>query len=129
MSELLPGTIERIPMHTKPEVNDRIFDRTIGNVARYGSAPAEERAEHLLQLDREWDVERVIAATDGSMLLAAGVLGLALRRRWLFVIPAVIGAFLLQHALVGWCALMPILRRRGVRTQYEIAGEKAALLR
>lgn len=92
MAAKLPGSAERVPLHTD-----------------------------------EWDTGRVITATDGGLLLAAGIVGLLLPRRWMFVVPAVIGVFLLQHALQGWSALLPFLRRAGVRTPYEIAGEKAAL--
>jgi hypothetical protein len=127
----IPGSAERIPRHTKPEVNDRIVARTLDDIAHFSTADEEERDWHLRDLEEEWDIERTIAATDGAILLAAGLVGLMLRRpsRWLFLVPVVIGGFLLQHALVGWCALMPILRRQGIRTPYEIAGEKAALLR
>jgi hypothetical protein len=40
----------------------------------------------------------------------------------------VVGTFLLQHALQGWCPPVPILRRLGYRTAREIFEERLALL-
>jgi hypothetical protein len=123
----LPGSAERVPLHTAPDVNDRIVARTLRQIAAYDEATPEERALRRSELDGEWDTERVLETTDKALLLAAGLLGLLTGRRWLFAIPAAVGFFLLQHALQGWCLEMPLLRRAGVRTPYEIAGEKAAL--
>jgi hypothetical protein len=36
-------------------------------------------------------------------------------------------AFLLQHALQGWCPPVPVFRRLGVRTTAEIDRERYAL--
>ena len=38
-----------------------------------------------------------------------------------------IGGFLLQHAVQGWCPPLPFFRANGVRTQSEIDEEKFAL--
>lgn len=43
------------------------------------------------------------------------------------LVPLVVGGFLLQHALQGWCPPLPIFRRYGVRTQTEIDYERYAL--
>lgn len=45
---------------------------------------------------------------------------------WL-VLPALVTAFLFQHAVQGWCPPVPVLRRLGFRTVYEIEQEKQAL--
>ena len=50
-----------------------------------------------------------------------------LRRSELLVLPAAVMAFLLQHALQGWCPSVPFSRSRGVRTAYEIDQERYAL--
>jgi hypothetical protein len=47
--------------------------------------------------------------------------------RGFYALPAVVAAFLLQHALQGWCPPLSIFRRRGVRTAREIAEERYAL--
>jgi hypothetical protein len=53
-------------------------------------------------------------------------LGLTLDRRWLFL-PLGVAAFLLQHAVQGWCPPVSVFRRLGVRTAGEIARERYAL--
>lgn len=125
----LPATSQRVPLHTRQNVNERIMERTLDDIAAYEDAEPELKTARLRELDREWDTDRVFEATDGAILLTAGVLGLLTSRRWLFLVPLAVGGFLLQQALQGWCPQLPLLRRLGVRTSYEIAGEKAALQR
>jgi hypothetical protein len=61
----------------------------------------------------------------GAVLVGSG-LGATVDRRW-FAFPAVVGVFLLQHALQGWCPPLPIFRRVGFRTTAEIDYERYAL--
>jgi hypothetical protein len=46
--------------------------------------------------------------------------------RWL-VLPMAVTGFLLQHAIQGWCPPVPVLRRLGFGTFYEIEEERQAL--
>ena len=48
------------------------------------------------------------------------------KRRWLAA-PAVVTAFLFQHAIQGWCPPIVLFRRIGIRTRREIDAEKYAL--
>ena len=68
----------------------------------------------------------MLEANAAGIALGGTVLGLARDSRYL-VLPLMVTAFLLQHALQGWCPPVPLLRRRGVRTAAEIASERAAL--
>jgi hypothetical protein len=45
-------------------------------------------------------------------------LSFGIRAMW---ISFLVGAFLLQHAIQGWCPLIQLFRRLGFRTQTEIA--------
>ena len=54
------------------------------------------------------------------MLRRAGVNG------WLYAVRAPF-AFLLMHALIGWCPPVVALRRLGFRTRAEIDAERSAL--
>jgi hypothetical protein len=54
------------------------------------------------------------------------VLGITGRRKW-FVLPVLVSSFLLMHAMKGWCPPVPLLRRLGVRTRFEIEQERYAL--
>src|SRR6187401_716222 len=80
----------------------------------------------LQELDQEWDIERAIEANASTLALVGLGLGATVDKRF-FVLPAVITAFLLQHALQGWCPPIPVLRRLGFRTQFEIEQERYAL--
>jgi hypothetical protein len=59
-------------------------------------------------------------------VLTGLALGKTVHRGW-YALPAAVAAFLLQHALQGWCPPLPIFRRRGVRTAEEIQHERTAL--
>jgi hypothetical protein len=78
------------------------------------------------ELDREWDIERAIEANAASIALVGVALG-ALVNAWFLLLPAAVCAFLLQHALQGWCPPVPVLRRLGFRTAREIFEERLAL--
>ena len=80
----------------------------------------------IAELDREWDVERALEANAAVASILGVVLGVAVNRKW-FIFPAVVGGFLLQHAVQGRCPPIPVLRRLGFRTQTEIERERYAL--
>ena len=44
-----------------------------------------------------------------------------------FFATGIVGGFLLQHALQGWCPPVELFRRTGVRTTLKINHEKEAL--
>ncbi len=123
---VLPATTTRVPMHTAPEVNQRIERRTEENIARYLPAGREVIRQRLIELEQEWDIERAIEANAGTIGLLGVGLAIAVDRRFL-LLPAVVCGFLLQHALQGWCPPVPVLRRLGFRTQTEIQRERDAL--
>lgn len=119
------STRTRVPQHTSDPVNRRIRQRTEDNVAFF-AANRTKIGARLSQLDREWDVERAIEANASTLALGGIILGTMRDRRWL-ALPAAVSAFLLQHALQGWCPPVPVLRRLGFRTADEINQERYAL--
>ena len=123
---ILPSSDERVPRATRASVNDRIQARTLHDVSRYLGADPVFIDERIAQLQREWDIERTLEANAASVSLIGIALGLFVDRRY-FVLPAAGAAFLLQHALQGWCPPLPILRRLGLRTSAEIHNEIIAL--
>jgi hypothetical protein len=84
-------------------------------------------ARRLRELDREWDIERVLEANASTLALAGLGLGVFVHRAFL-ALPAAVMAFFLQHALQGWCPPVPLFRRLGIRTAYEIDEERYALM-
>ncbi len=103
----------------------RIEARTRAAITHAGTNPR-EIGQRLRELDREWDVERALAANAATLVLVGMGLGLAVDRRFL-ALPAAVAAFLMQHALQGWCPSLPLLRRMGFRTAREINEERVAL--
>jgi hypothetical protein len=74
----------------------------------------------------EWDVERVLETNASTLGFTGVVLGATVDKRWL-VLPALVTAFLFQHAAQGWCPPISILRRLGYRPAREIEIERVAL--
>lgn len=123
---LIAISANRVVQHTAPSINRRIAFETHARLESIGHR-REAILRRLAELDEEWDVERAIQANAATLVLAGTVLGMAIDRRFLAV-PALVSAFLLQHALQGWCPPLPLLRRLGFRTEREIADERNVLL-
>jgi uncharacterized protein (TIGR01244 family) len=121
----LPATTRRVSRNTPAEINRRIAAETERRVASLAAHP-EAIERRLDELDREWDIERVLEANAASIGLIGVALGALVDRRFL-ALPAAVSAFLLQHALQGWCPPVPFFRRRGIRTAREIEAERTAL--
>jgi len=121
----LPSTVNRVPAHTAEHVNQQIRLRTERSVAYYRQHP-QQISHRLRELDREWDIERTLEANAATLVVAGAVLGLTVNRKFLGI-PLVVGGFLLQHALQGWCPPLPLFRRLGLRTAAEIQHERSAL--
>lgn len=118
---------DRVRRSSSPEQNARIDLTTDKNIAYYRTQDHETIHARLLELDREWDIERFLEVNASTLALSGLVLGLTFSRKWL-LLPGLVLPFLLQHGLQGWCPPLPILRRLGVRTRGEIDREKYALL-
>jgi hypothetical protein len=122
---MLPRTSERVPAHTSRAVNRRI-ERDMAARVRWHARHPERIGHRLRQLDEEWDIERTLEANAATLALAGTLLGIVVDKRFL-ALPVAVTAFLLQHALQGWCPPLPIFRRLGFRTQAEIVRERYAL--
>jgi hypothetical protein len=125
-ANVIPPTTERVARQTAEEINARIQRQTEANVAYFAEGDSRLIRSRLRELDREWDIERVLEANAAMVALAGLALGRLVNRRW-FLLPTVVAGFLLQHALQGWCPPVPVFRRLGIRTQTEIDLERFAL--
>ncbi|PUA28939.1 MAG: hypothetical protein B0W54_11095 [Cellvibrio sp. 79] len=121
----LPDTTHRVALHTSDKVNIQIAEATQRSIAYYRSHPAEIPAR-LKKLDREWDIERILETNAATLIIISSILGFTMSILF-FVVPLLVGAFLLQHALQGWCPPLPVMRRIGFRTSTEIEIERKAL--
>lgn len=119
------NTVNRVPQHTSDAVNRWIEQETEERVFKLAASPA-GIPSRLRELDEEWDIERLLEANASALAFTGAALGASVHRRWLAV-PLVVGAFLFQHAIQGWCPPVPIFRRLGFRTAREIDIERVAL--
>jgi hypothetical protein len=120
------NTTDRVRANTAPPVNWEIDAQIFQNVKQYEGQGRNEISQRIQELDREWDIERVLEMNASALALTGLILGITHNRKWLMV-PGVVLPFLFQHAVQGWCPPLPLLRRLGVRTREEIDREKYAL--
>ena len=121
----MQSTRNRVPAHTSEDINRRIRQEISRNVRHYAAHP-ENIPERLRELDQEWDIERAIQANAAAIGFFGIMMGASRGRGWL-ALPALVTGFLFQHAVQGWCPPVPIMRRLGFRTSYEIEEERQAL--
>lgn len=117
---------ERVRRSSTDAANREIDQKTLENIRQYSFAGPDAISQRLRELDREWDMEKLLEVNASSLALTGLALGTFVNKKW-FVLPAVVTSFLLQHGLQGWCPPLPLFRKLGVRTAREIAEERTAL--
>lgn len=123
---MLSATAERVELNTVAAVNRKFDDQLKENISRYAAAGRPAIDRRLRELDREWNVERAIE-TEAPMMIGLGIaLGTLHDRKW-FAVSALAASMVILHNLQGWYPLLPIFRRLGLRSQYEIEQERNAL--
>ena len=118
--------MDRVRRNTPAEINHMIDCRIDSNLHHYANLNHEEISRRIDELDREWDMERILETNAASFTLLRLALAKTKHRKWLLLSTDVAG-FLLQHALQGWCPPVSVFRRLGVRTRGEIDREKYGL--
>ncbi len=111
---------------TPDEANRRIDEAIRTRVYQYAGGDRGAIDRRIDELAREWDIERYLETTAASFTVTGVALGAAKDVRWL-ILPGVVAAFLLQHAIQGWCPPAAVFRRLGVRTRQEIERERYAM--
>jgi hypothetical protein len=114
----------RVEQNTPEEINRQIRRDLRARVVYFAQRP-EEIDRRLDELDHEWDIERLLQANAGIFSLVGLTFG-AIHRRW-YLLPLAASAFLVQHAVQGWCPPVSLFRRLGIRTAWEICHERYAL--
>jgi hypothetical protein len=119
-------TADRVRANTSEEINRRIdqdIERRVREFARRSPSDITRRIE---ELDREWDMERLLETNASAIAFTGLALGLTHSKKWL-IVPGIVLPFLFQHSVQGWCPPVPVFRRLGVRTREEIDRERYAL--
>jgi hypothetical protein len=117
---------DRVRANTLVVVNEHIDRQIEKNILFYRSKSQAQIQRRIWELEREWDVERMLEMMASSFSLTGIALGFTKGRRW-FLLPTGVLSFLFMHAVQGWCPPIPILRRLGFRTREEIDRERYAL--
>ncbi len=116
----------RVRRRSRFSANRRIDDAIETNIERYMNCPPFYLTKRIVELEREWSVERWLETNASTLALTGVVLAASGYRKALWLSGTVAG-FLLLHGVSGWCPPLPLLRRLGVRTRSEIDVEKFAL--
>jgi hypothetical protein len=119
-------TIDRVRSNTSDDVNKELDRQAAIRVRENVNLSDAELTLRIDELDREWDIERMLQTNASVIGLTGLVLGLTVNKKWMAV-PGIVLPFLFQHAVQGWCPPVPIYRRLGYRTRKEIDKEKFAL--
>jgi hypothetical protein len=122
---ILAHTADRVNEHTPDSINERIAAKTQASIDYYREH-RDEIPARLGELDREWDIERCLAAGSTTLTITGLLLGAFVDKRWL-ILSGVVQGFYLQHTVQGWCPPLPAFRAAGVRTCQEIEAERHAL--
>jgi hypothetical protein len=124
---ILPPTTQKAALNTCDLVNGEIRTGTVCCIDKYKDSSEAVLSDKICRLDYEWDTERVLEAKTAICVLLSSIIGCGKKRSCMFFMTGALGFFLLQHALLGWCPSLPIIRKMGVRTAEEINNEKTVL--
>lgn len=123
--DMIPPSTKRVTRNTSENVNKQIRQETLNHLNVFQGADSQEITRRLQRLNREWDTERALETSAASVVLLSILLGVK-KSCWL-VLAGTASFFLLQHAILGWCPPLPVIRSKGIRTPDEIYNEKTVL--
>jgi hypothetical protein len=116
---------DRIRATGDPHINWKIDRKIEENIRKYTYQGSYEISQRIKELEKEWDINRVLQF-NASGLALAGV-GLSFKnKKWLFLSGTVM-LTLAYISLKGWGAPINIFRRLGYRTRQEIDCEIYAM--
>ena len=117
---------DRVRANTNPAINQQLDDALESRIRFYSTQDPIAITRRIAELDHEWDIERTLEANAASLSIVGFVLGVGFGKKW-FLLPIAAAGFLLNHAIKGWSPPVPVLRRAGFRTRFEIEQERYAL--
>ena len=118
--------VEKLETGSDSYIKEQIRDETSERLAKFENANPHDLTYRLVELDREWDVERVIEFAFSGAVLGGIALSKLSNKKWI-LFPCLAGGFMMQQILAGWCPPFLVLRRLGFRTAAEINRERMAL--
>lgn len=118
---------DRIRKYTAENANRKIDHKTDAEVRLAISQGPEAIHERLKEIDKEWDIDRVLML-NFAVLVFAQLVAARKDRRWLWG-PLIQTPFMFMHATLGWCPPSLWFRPMGFRTKKEIQNERETLIR
>jgi hypothetical protein len=118
---------DRVRRHSPAGATAAIDDATAVSVLQATADGPDAIERRLAELQKEWDIDRVLMLNFGALVFAQ-LLAARRDRRWLWG-PLIQTPFLMMHAIAGWCPPVLWFRPLGFRTRFEIQAEREALLR
>src|SRR5687767_10143662 len=110
---------QRVRQNTSSEENSKIDQEIKQNLKSFTQADYEAIDDRIDELNKEWDIERTLELNAAILALTGAVLAVTVNKRWI-ALPVIVGSFLIQHAIQGWCPPLPLFRKLGFRTRPEI---------
>lgn len=120
-------TKDHVRSATGSDKNAEIDWQIDENIRYYSRQGTEAIKARIVELDKEWDIERTLELNAAVIAFAGVVLAATVNKKWL-LLPGIITTFLAQHALQGWCPPLPLFRSMNIRTRKEIDKEKYGLI-
>lgn len=117
---------ENVRKVTSDKQNASIDELILSNIRKYSGKNSAEISQRIKELDKEWDIERVLDLNMSALALC-GITLSVLFNKYSIILPVILLLFFIWHAFQGWCPPIPILRYFKIRTRPEIDREKYAL--
>lgn len=119
------GHFDRVRYFTTNKINQNIDVKAQRIIRGVISMGPEEIRKRLKELDKEWDIERMLML-NFSVLVFAQLLAARKNPKWLWG-PLIQTPFLFMHSTLGWCPPSLWFRPMGFRTRKEINAEREVL--
>ncbi len=116
---------DRVRESTSEHMKQVIDEKTFENVKDYFDRSDNVISYRISELDKEWDIERVLELNMSALALTG--FAMSFKNRYWLALPTVVVGFFAQHALQGWCPPVEFYRFLRFRTRQEIEKEKHAL--
>lgn len=108
-------------------VNKKIDEKAERSIAEVTARGHDAILVRLDELDKEWDINRVLMVNFGALVLPQLILARK-NSKWL-IGPLIQTPIMLFHAFKGWCPPLLWWRPMGFRTRHEIQAEREELIR
>ncbi len=123
---MLSTTTERVEQNTSPAQQHQFEQQLRANISQYMNADKPALDKRLAELDREWNVERMIELEAPVMIGLGALLGMTLNRKW-FGLSVFAASMVITHNTQGWYPLLRLFQNVGFRSQKLIEEERSAL--